>query len=537
MKSRLLLLLLTACVLLSAAACGAAQTAPAADAAAAPSAPTATPDVAEAAPEPADEPAADAYTWDSLPFSAQVPKKGGFALVNQYDAFLSVEADQDTLCLSAEPCLWTLGTSRRGSHILLGADPKLMFDLHNAYYNSGTSVHLHGDTGYLCQYWDFTAYGDGFIITSAEDPDWCVLSRERGFCLGRTDDVTENDIWRIIESGPWTEEFVSDAQAPFYHPDYSAKSYSPNPAFWEKLDAEGVTDAMKAEDVHVADCCAQYVIVTPVFSGTSETFDCFSVDFRTETQPDYTYWSLVNWGMDISEYMSRKGYENADNIGAYAGLQDVGSYTTGIMSMWETCFYSADGEQEEVLVPTCLYPEGQSTQFSNEGSGTSLVTPFDWSAGRWYRFVIRSWTHDEDSTYVGTWVEDLDSGEVSLLAVYDTHLPDSFMYGGMSLFLENYNGETYGELRQMQLKNICARDAVSQEWHYVDSVSMRIWTDLGFNQGSYRYSAADGVFTAETCGLGENVCEGLEDEETNHLLRAQPGHEPPDLALYTFDGQ
>ena len=292
---------------------------------------------------------------------------------------------------------------------------------------------------------------------------------------------------------------------------------------------------MIARSEHRPDYCAHYLIVDPMLSETERRFDYFSVDFRTDSLPDYTYWSLVSWYMDCDPFMKKNGYTRCDTVGAYAGLQDVGYYTTGITSMWEGYFYR--GKQKvETLVPTCVYPSGRSKHFTNEGSGTSLVVPLQWEAGTWYRYVLRSWPV-EDTTYIGTWVENLETEEITLIAIYDTHLPDSCLMGGMNQFLENFGPETYGEYRQMQLKNYCLRGADTQQWYYPDTVSMTIWTDLGFNQGTYRYGAADGVFTAETCGLGENACAGMTWEDVRKAFTAMPAAEAPDPDRYPIPAE
>ncbi|MDO4973472.1 MAG: DUF3472 domain-containing protein [Eubacteriales bacterium] len=471
-----------------------------------------------------------------LPYLYSPRDSEPFALVNDYGAFLSVANDHDTLVLSRTPCFWVLEEQLAGYEVCLEEDPELIFDLDNAYYAEGSKVHLFVYTGYECQNWLLEECEGAFLLVSAEKPEWCVLSREKGFCLGKRDLATGNDRWHIVEKGDWVNGFVSPIEAPLYRKEYVAFRYTPTPTFWETFDQCGITDEMKKESKHIkANYCAQYLCVDPQLTMTENRFDFFSVEFRTDKQPRDTYWSLVNWGMDNQEYISRKGYTHADSVGAYAGLQMVGKKAKGIMSMWETYFYKG-GEKKKTLSATCVYPKGKSTHYDNEGSGTSLIVPFEWKANTWYRFVLRSWINKEsDSTYVGSWVEDLSTGELYLLAVYDTHLPNSYMLGNMGQFLENFNGEQYWRHREMQLRNYCLHDPLTDEWYFPDSVTMSIWTELGFNQGSYRYSAADGVFTAETCGLGKNACKGMESWETAVTLSAEPAKSAPDMERYSTE--
>ena len=467
-----------------------------------------------------------------LPFLDEPRPDTALAFINKNGAFLSVDDDLDTLRLSVLPCFWRMAPSGDGFHILWEDEPSLMFDLDNAWYEIGTRVHLFVDTGYACQNWLLSEYEDGFIILSAEDPSWCVLSGDKGFSLGKPGLVTQNDIWYVVEAGDWSDGFVSGAEEPLYRAEYKAQSFTPSPQFWASFDKNGITDKMKKESKHIKDYYAQYVCVDPVINDTGGCFDFFSVEFRTSSQPKYTYWSLLNWWMDTGEYMRRKGYTDVATVGAYAGLQKTDNKTTGIMSMWEMVF-SGSGKKNYTLTPTCVYPKGKSTHFDNEGSGASLVIPFEWKAKTWYRFVVRSWNNKKtDSTYVGSWVEDLSTGEIRLLAVYDTHLPDSFMTGNMGQFLENFGESSYGSYRKMQLRNYCLHDPQTDAWYFPDKVVMSIWTDLGFNQGTYRFQAAKGVFTAETCGLGKNVCEGKSMEETEVLLSAKPATSAPDPKSY-----
>lgn len=472
------------------------------------------------------QPAPD-VSVDELPYSDEVVYDEPFALINENNAFLSAAGDNDTLILSNKPYMWKLEKGEEGSHIVSASKENLMFDLDNADYTEGNRVHLFEDTGYPCQYWNLTEAGSGWIITSAEKPEWSVISAEEGFTLGKTDRTGKNDTWKIVKDGDWKKSFVSSAEKPISKESFS---YTPTPEFWEKYDAEGL-DGLRSYDAGSGEIYAQYAEAFPVYDGPENNFDFFSVDFCTDSQPDFTYWSLANWGMDSSEYMKRNKYTGADSVGAYGGLQDVGDHTTKIMSFWEMYFSKNDGSTD-TLVPECLYPEGGSSGFDNEGSGISLVAPFEWKENTWYRYVLRTWEH-EDTTYAGSWIEDLSTGEVTLLAVYDTKLPKSSITGVPSQFLENYSPETHGEYRQMQLKNYCLRSSDSGEWIFPDEVNLAIWAELELdNRGSYRFSAEGDTITLETCGLGEDVCKGMSDADTEYLVNITPAASAPDESRY-----
>ena len=468
---------------------------------------------------------------DDLPYSGDVIYGKPFALINENQAFLS--AENDTLILSDTPYLWKLEKGKNGSHIVSAQKADLIFDLDNADYSNGNSVHLYGDTGYECQYWNLNKSGSGFVITSAEKPEWCVRSREKGFVLGSTASAGSNDTWKIVNSGSWTEYFKSPAKAPFYKYEDKKNAVTPDPEFWGRFDAEGITSDMKAAAPRKGESGAPYLSVYPDRSGMEDAYDFFSVEFCTDSQPDYTYWCLAQWEMDVADYMKQKAYTKiSDDAGGYGGLQDTGSSgneKAGITSMWDMKFYK-DSENVETIHPACLYPEGAYTDFSHEGEGTGMVRSFDWKAKTWYRFVLRSWEHD-DTTYVGTWVEDLSAGEVRQLAVYDTFLPHSSMAGGLTLFLENFSGEAYDQYRQMQLRNICIRGAGSGKWYYPDKLEMSIWTSLG-SQGTYRYSVSGDTYTGETCGLGQDLCSKMSEKETWCTMEIKPAAKAPDTGRY-----
>ena len=112
-------------------------------------------------------------------------------------------------------------------------------------------------------------------------------------------------------------------------------------------------------------------------------------------------------------------------------------------------------------------------------------------------------------------------------------LPKSSITGVPSQFLENYSPETHGEYRQMQLKNYCLRSSDSGEWIFPDEVNLAIWAELELdNRGSYRFSAEGDTITLETCGLGEDVCKGMSDADTEYLVNITPAASAPDESRY-----
>lgn len=144
-----------------------------------------------------------------LPFADSVTAGRSIALINNNQAFLSVDSDLNTLILSNRPYLWYLEQAPDGFYIHSNSSRKKIFDLWAASYLYGTVVHLFEKTGDPCQIWSFKEYGDGYIIISTQKPTWCLLFREKGAILGLVDMVSDNDIWRVVDEGDWMASYIS----------------------------------------------------------------------------------------------------------------------------------------------------------------------------------------------------------------------------------------------------------------------------------------------------------------------------------------
>ncbi|GEM_PF-5110835 len=279
-----------------------------------------------------------------------------------------------------------------------------------------------------------------------------------------------------------------------YGEDFTSRT--PNADLWTLIDRTGVTPEMIAADKDEGKMAGS-MWGYPVNAGSGQ-YDFLTLDFYTSSQPGDTYWALLNWYMDMDEYKGLKRYDSIEDMYGYGGLQSIcdGS-TTAITSIWQS-----EADNGDILTPTCVYPSDLSDSFDHEGSGTGLVINYNWEAKHWYRFVVRSYAGKKaTTTYVASYVMDLETEEVTLIAIYDTHLPKSFMYND-GQFLENFDEENYFYHRDMYMKNFYARDVHSQEWYSLNTGSLMIG-DLGDHQGSYRFSAGNGILRAETCGIGE----------------------------------
>lgn len=293
-------------------------------------------------------------------------------------------------------------------------------------------------------------------------------------------------------------------------------SHTPTPDLWALIDRVGVTPEMIAADKDDG-TMSHSVWGTPDNLGSGQ-YDFITVDFYTSSQPDYTYWSLFQWYMDMSKYKRAQGYDFTEDMDGYAGLQSISDgETTAITSMWQS-----EADNGDILTPTCIYPSEFSDSFDHEGSGTAVVINHNWQANRWYRFVLRSYADENDTTtYISSYVMDLETEEVTLIAIYDTHLPKSSMRGP-GPFLENYSEESYFYHRDMYMTNFYARDVHSQEWLSLNTGKLIIG-GIGDHQGSYRFSAGNGILRVETCGIGKDVIQNNDYDATEWKYRlSQP---------------
>ena len=70
---------------------------------------------------------------------------------------------------------------------------------------------------------------------------------------------------------------------------------------------------------------------------TNTIYDTFTIDFQGTQTPNYTYWALSNWGMDLNSF--KQNHSNVEGGGAYAGLQtNEEGRRSAIMSFWEVSY-------------------------------------------------------------------------------------------------------------------------------------------------------------------------------------------------------
>ena len=232
---------------------------------------------------------------------------------------------------------------------------------------------------------------------------------------------------------------------------------------------------------HVTCPMAKNIYSDPDLSKTSRQFEAFTIDFRGIDTPNSTYWSLCNWGMDLTDF--KKTHSNVEGGGAYGGLQTVINGKTAILSFWEV-LYKENGVQKSHRA-TRIYPKGDESSFGGEGEGTNYIHEFNWPTNVWMRFFLRSWIDpDTKETYVGEWIQNLQTKEWTLFAYFNTKLKDSFIIGGLSQFQENFYDKYFGYERSFQIKNMYAYDRTYKKWISLPT------TTLSYDPPSWGFNTA-----------------------------------------------
>ena len=233
--------------------------------------------------------------------------------------------------------------------------------------------------------------------------------------------------------------------------------------------------------IYVTCPMAKNIYSNPDVSKTSGKFNSFTIDFRGIDTPFSTYWSLCNWGMDLTEF--KKTHPDATGGGAYGGLQTVIDGKTAILSFWEV-LYKENGVQKSHRA-TRIYPKGDESSFGGEGEGTNYIHEFNWPTNVWHRFVIHSWTdYLTKKTFVGEWIQNLSTKEWTLFSYFNTKLDNSYIIGGLSQFQENFYDKYFGVERSFQIKNMYAYDRTNKKWMSLST------SRLSYDPPEWKYNTA-----------------------------------------------
>lgn len=242
---------------------------------------------------------------------------------------------------------------------------------------------------------------------------------------------------------------------------------------------------------------AHNIYSDPVLSKTSGKFDAFLIDFKGIKTPYSTYWSLCNFGLDLTDF--KKTHPDATGGGAYGGLQTLINSRVAILSFWEIQ-YTENGVSK-VQRANRVYPDGAESTFGGEGEGTNCIKPYEWETNNWYRYLLKSWQDVKTgNTFVGQWILDVASGKWTLFAYFNTNLKNSYLRGGMSMFQENFNEKYNGSERKFNLKNTYVHDIDKDDWISLPTTKLSYdppsW---GFNTaGTHEFGGTDEYFWGST---------------------------------------
>lgn len=166
-------------------------------------------------------------------------------------------------------------------------------------------------------------------------------------------------------------------------------------------------------------------------------YDTFIIDWKCTETADGTYWAVHEWDE------------------GYAGFQDRGDMCDVVLlSLWNL----PDGTQPQVEYYSDDYDYGD---FSHEGSGAYVFTPYDWEVDVWYSMKIEI-TYEENKTIFTQYVckegEDwLKTAALSYPTIVECTHPTH-------VFQEDYD---FNDLsRSCMLRNAAGRFSETGEWDY-----------------------------------------------------------------------
>lgn len=243
---------------------------------------------------------------------------------------------------------------------------------------------------------------------------------------------------------------------------------------------------------------AHAIYSDPVIADKDTPYDTFMIDFEGTQTPNFTYWALSNWGMDLKTF--KQYHSNVEGGGAYAGLQtNEEGRRSAIMSFWEVSY-----DNNQKLRAKMVYPNGETNSFTGEGDGSNFITRYNWKTNSWYRMLIHSWDNKEtNTTYVAQWFQDISTGEWTLISIFDTNLPSSGMIGNFSQFQENYIDVTGKEVREFYIKNMYLRKKSNSMWYSLNTTRLTYDTKaFGYDSaGRHEFGVRDNVFYGLSGGV------------------------------------
>ena len=164
---------------------------------------------------------------------------------------------------------------------------------------------------------------------------------------------------------------------------------------------------------------AKNIYLTPDLGDATGKFSGFTLEFKGIETPPSTLWALCCWEMDLTNF--RETYNDAKTDESYGGFQTTADGKRMILTVSDV-IYTEDGESK-ILKAEKIYPKERD----------NLLTSFEWKTNTYYKFLIRTWNDDEtQKTFVGEWIQDMDTQTWYLVAYYNTNIEGSFLTGTLS---------------------------------------------------------------------------------------------------------
>lgn len=453
-------------------------------------------------------------------------QSGNYAIRNRRGQYLlQVEG---VLGFGDTPYLWYLDNQGDGSFLIQDAETRsVMLDIYNAWYDIGNRVTAYEYTGDPAQLWQLTAQDDAsFCIDPFLDASLRLSQTSGWFMLSSADNADDADVWTL-----WKEDDLPQQE------NISATQQESAPddiiAHWDE-----------AFSARVDDRTAQYLIYDTFLN---EVLDIYTIDFCTDDAPPYTSYILCDFFMSRDGLRAHPDFAELPDteidtmaVGGYMGLQTGVGSPEAMVSFW----YAEYGDivsQQNLVKAQWLYPVSDEVDIYD--GGATYYTNIDWEPSHWYRMVVRCWDNvDTDTTLIGQWLCDLESGEWTLISYFDTGFPDSGMEY-VSQSIENWGYDTHDMVRSWKLKNIYGREKKTALWHSLDTKTIQA-AELDWQTGGYEYGVKDNCFWGKTYGIGRNMREGIDEEELQHVFRISQPAEPelpetaePELTLTAANGK
>ena len=273
---------------------------------------------------------------------------------------------------------------------------------------------------------------------------------------------------------------------------------------WDSL--LGVPAKVAAEEANPEGRMAHNIYADPDVSGTSGRFSGFMIDFKADYTGNATYWALCNWQMNTDD-LKRKYMLIDEDAGAYAGLQMRPDGPKAIMSFWEIRYVDAYGNVRKIEAQRVYPVVGDTARFGGEGEGTNYIGDYPWKAGKWYRMYLNCYENEEGRTFVEQWVADLATEKWTLISCFDTGLYHSCFEGGMSQFMENYDGQYANETRTFEYRNIFVREYGKSDWKALLTATLSVDTFWNNKKGNANFGATEDRFYGIANGYGQDAFE------------------------------